>query len=124
MKIFNLITEVQNALQKHPALRDDDNRLIANIWFKKLPNIDQLSGRDILMIIAKGKLPSFESISRCRRKVQQEDKSLRGELWNKRHQIANDIRREIKGFYLKLEDKKEDTIPEPFNAWEDSKTYD
>ena len=106
MKIFNLITEVQNALQKHPALRDDDNRLIANIWFKKLPNIDQLSGRDILMIIAKGKLPSFESISRCRRKIQQEDKSLRGELWDERHQIANDIRKEIGRFQLKLEGRK------------------
>ena len=106
MKIFNLITEVQNALQKHPALRDDDNRLIANIWFKKLPNIDQLSGRDILMIIAKGKLPSFASIVRCRRKIQEEDRSLRGELWNKRHQIANDIKKEIRGFHLKLENGK------------------
>ena len=106
MKIFNLATEVQHALQKHPVLRDNDNRLIANIWFKKLPTIDELSGREVLMIIAKGKLPSFESISRCRRKVQQEDKSLRGELWNKRHQIANDIRKEIRGFHLKLKDGK------------------
>ena len=103
MKIFNLATEVQHALQKHPALRDDDNRLIANIWFKKLPTIDKLSGRDLLIWIAKGRLPSFESISRCRRKIQQEDKSLRGELWDKRHQIASDIRKEIGRFHLKLE---------------------
>jgi len=106
MKIFNLATEIQYALQNHPVLRDDDNRLIANIWFKKLPNIDELSGREMLMIIAKGKLPSFSSIVRCRRKIQEEDRSLRGELWNKRHQIANDIRKEIRGFHLKLENGK------------------
>ena len=103
MKIFNLATEIQHALQKHPVLRDNDNRLIANIWFKKLPNIDVLTGKDLLMHIAKGKLPSFESISRCRRKIQQEDRSLRGDLWDKRHQIANDIRKEIGRFHLKIE---------------------
>jgi|TARA_Y100000034_G_scaffold116055_1_gene153893 hypothetical protein len=103
MKIFNLATEIQHALQKHPVLRDNDNRLIANIWFKRLVTIDELSGKDLLMLIAKGKLPSFESISRCRRKIQQEDKSLRGRLWDERHQIANDIRKEIRGFHLKLE---------------------
>ena len=73
------------------------------IWFKRLSNIDQLTGKDLLMHIAQGKLPSFESISRCRRKIQQEDRSLRGELWDKRHQIANDIRKEIRTFHLKLE---------------------
>ena len=103
MKIFNLATEIQHALQKHPVLRDNDNRLIANIWFKKISSIDELSGKDLLMWIAKGKLPSFESISRCRRKIQQEDKSLRGELWDKRHQVASDIRKEIGSFRLKLE---------------------
>ena len=124
MKIFNLAIEVQKVLKKHPVLRDNDNRLIANIWFKRIPNIDSLNGKALLKMIAKGKLPSFASIVRCRRKIQQDNESLRGELWAERHQIANDIRREIKGFYLKLEDKKEDTIPEPFNTWEDSKTYD
>jgi len=106
MKIFNLATEIQHALQKHSVLRDDDNRLIANIWFKRLPTIDRLSGRELLMMIAKGKLPSFESISRCRRKIQQEDESLRGKLWAERHQIANDIRKEIGRFHLKLEGSK------------------
>ena len=106
MKIFNLATEVQHVLKKHPVLRDDDNRLIANIWFKKLPNINELNGKALLKMIAKGKLPSFASIVRCRRKIQQEDKTLRGELWDKRHQIAIDIRKEIGRFQLKLEDRK------------------
>jgi len=106
MKIFNLATEIQHALQKHSALRDDDNRLIANIWFKRIPTIDELSGREILMMIAKGKLPSFESISRCRRKIQQDNESLRGELWAERHQIADNIRKEIGRFHLKLEDRE------------------
>ena len=106
MKIFNLATEVQHVLKKHPVLRDDDNRLIANIWFKKLPNINELNGKALLKMIAKGKLPSFASIVRCRRKIQQEDKALRGELWDKRHQIADDIRKEIRGFHLKLEGGK------------------
>ena len=121
MKIFNLAIEVQKVLKKHPVLRDNDNRLIANIWFKRIPNIDSLNGKALLKMIAKGKLPSFASIVRCRRKIQQEDKTLRGELWDKRHKTAEDIRKSIGTFKLRLE---ENETPTSFNRWEDSKKYD
>jgi|TARA_R100001530_G_scaffold23837_1_gene19413 hypothetical protein len=121
MKIFNLAIEVQRMLKKHPVLRDNDNRLIANIWLRRIPNINELDGKALLKMISQGKLPSFASIVRCRRKVQQEDKTLRGELWEKRHKTAEDIRKSIGTFKLRLEENK---IPTSFNRWEDKPKYD
>jgi len=46
-------------------------------------------------MLAEGKLPSYESISRCRRKIQEKNPHLRGEKWNERHGRAKEIRREI-----------------------------
>ena len=46
-------------------------------------------------MLANHKLPSYESISRCRRKIQEKNPHLRGEKWNERHGRASKIRKEI-----------------------------
>ena len=85
---------VRRLLKDHPHLRDDDNRLIANIWYQTSPNISE-GALDFLNEIAEGNLPSSESIRRCRQKLQQIDKGLRGKLWNKRHGMQNEVREEL-----------------------------
>ena len=98
-KLFSVINEVEIFLIKHPALRDNDERLMANIWAKYIGNRDDMDGpeswQDMLSLLAKGRLPSYESISRCRRKIQEKKPHLRGEKWDKRHGRAKEIRREI-----------------------------
>ena len=94
-KIFSVLEEVKDFLIKHPALRDSDERLMANIWAKHLGDPSYVNGDDILKMLAKKELPSYESISRCRRKIQQSTPYLRGEKWEERHKRSKKIRKEI-----------------------------
>ena len=87
--------EVKKLLTKHPPLRDNDERLMANIWWNHIPNIENMNGKEILALIAERKLPSFLSVSRCRRKIQETKPNLRGEKWISRHKRAERIRKEI-----------------------------
>ena len=107
-KLFSVIDEVEKLLTKYPPLRDSDERLMANIWWKAIPNLGDVNGKDILSMLAKRELPSYESVSRCRRKIQEMHPSLRGNKWEDRHKRAEKIR---------------SAIPEPFNSWPDSHSY-
>ena len=70
-RIFILIDEVEAFIKNHKVLRDSDDKLMANIWAKYIGNIEFLNAKDILTMLGKGNLPSYESISRCRRKLQE-----------------------------------------------------
>ena len=100
-KIFILIDEIEIFLKKDKGLRDSDERLMANIWAKHigLNILNLLNATDILKMLAKGDLPSYESISRCRRKLQQESPELRGSKWEGRQVNAQkDIKKELKSY--------------------------
>jgi hypothetical protein len=94
-KLFSMIDEVKKLLTKYPSLRDNDDKLMANIWCNRIDNLDNETATNVLIMLAKRKLPSYESISRCRRKIQEKNPHLRGEKWNERHGRAKEIRREI-----------------------------
>ena len=96
-RIFKLIDEVETFITKYKVLRDSDDKLMANIWAKYIGNIEFLNAKDILTMLGKGNLPSYESISRCRRKLQQEFPELRGKKWKTRHEnIKKDVELEVK----------------------------
>ena len=96
-KIYSVLQDVQEFLTKHPSLRDSDEKLMANIWWSHIRfNIgENASSKALLSMLAEGKLPSYESISRCRRKLQEECPNLRGEKWYERHKRSKKIRKEI-----------------------------
>ena len=94
-KLFSVIDEVERFLTKYPVLRDDDEKLMANIWNLHIGNLEDIDGKEVLSMLASHELPSYESISRCRRKLQEECPNLRGEKWYERHKRADNIRREI-----------------------------
>ena len=98
------ISSVQNIvkamLAEYPHLRDDDQKLMANIWYKHIcddymDDAGALSAFDLLQMLSDGKFPSYESISRCRRKLQEEYPDLRGDKYEERHayqkEIINDL---------------------------------
>ena len=107
-KIFSVLKQVTFFLAKYPPLRDNDERLMANIWWKFLgeSEIDNMSARDILKRLAKGDLPSYESISRCRHKRQ---KSVKNEL----KQLTG-ARKKIKKAELKRKQKRKTPYPVNF----------
>ena len=92
----NMLDKVINLLTKHPSLRDSDERLTANIWHRHTKNVDEIDAITLLSRFAEGKLPSYESISRCRRKIQEEKPELRGKKWAKRHSKQKVIKEQIK----------------------------
>ena len=94
-KLFSVVDDVEKFLIKYPPLRDDDERLMANIWSSHIGNLEGIDGKEILHMLANHQLPSYESISRCRRKIQEIKPHLRGEKWHERHKRSQKIRKEI-----------------------------
>ena len=76
-------------LDKYPKLRDDDNRLCANIWSEELNNLE-ITAKDFLKLYASNKLTSAPSIKRARAKLQEECPEYRGEKYNLRKGILQD----------------------------------
>jgi len=85
---------IENLLESNTHLRDDDFKLVANIWWLKL-NSDlkhRFQGYELdcfkmlLELYVAGDLPNEQSIRRCRRKLQEEKPELRGKLYALRHQ--------------------------------------
>ena len=97
--MFKHLSVVEEYLNKYPKLRDNDDKLVANIWHKALCSKDlqpkTITATKFLKIYSEGKLPSASSIKRCRRKLQEEKKELRGKLWELRHQIEKDVIEEV-----------------------------
>jgi len=84
-------------LDKYPKLRDDDNRLCANIWSKELNNLE-ITAKDFLRLYASNKLTSAPSIKRARAKLQEECPKYRGDKYNLRKGILQDKWRKDLGY--------------------------
>jgi hypothetical protein len=98
--LFSVQDTITTLLVKYPHLRDNDEKLMATVWWRYIDNefatnIDDMTGMDFLKLLSDGTLPSYESISRCRRKVQENDESLRGRLWDKRHKAEKKVIKEL-----------------------------
>lgn len=91
MKDFYKI--VESVLTRHPETRDDDFKLYARVcWMLDNPNGD-LGFYEGLYHHEKYNLPSYESITRNRRKVQEDREDLRGQKRNNRKRMQEEYRR-------------------------------
>jgi hypothetical protein len=102
--MLNILPSVKHLLTQIPRLRDSDERLMATIWFKHIGEnkVKTLSAINLLQKLADGQLPSYESISRCRRKIQEEIPGLRGKKWKERHDAEESVKEEIKQMEIAL----------------------
>lgn len=86
-------------LTNKPLLRDSDDKLVANFWYKEIVNegLDpkNMTGQEILQRFADGKLTKPESIMRVRRKLQEEFPELRGKLWAERHKEKDKVVKQL-----------------------------
>jgi len=89
--------KVKYWLDKYPSLKDDDNRLSANIWSEELGGAD-ITAQDFLSLYAANKLTSAPSIKRARAKLQEEEPKYRGEKYNLRKGIFQDKWRKDLGY--------------------------
>ena len=82
--------EVKAILDKYPQTRDDDMLLYGQYLFQK-----NLVGKDetffrVLSSATKRKLPSYESVTRARRKVQEKEPSLLGKRYKQRQKAEKE----------------------------------
>jgi hypothetical protein len=88
--------KIESLLKERPHLRDDDNKLIANIWHSEVPTLEDISGLKFLKLFSEGELTSPESIRRMRQKIQEENKDYRGDNYAARHKEEKTVREGIK----------------------------
>lgn len=90
---------VEEILIKNPNTRDSDNLLVATYYFYEEGGKEALQNKsayDFLKNMSSGNLTSFESISRARRKIQEQNHLLRGKHYKERKELSEDIRGNIK----------------------------
>ena len=95
-KVTKLVDRVTRLLTVKSDLRDNDRRLTCNIWWKSVSNPELLMFEDFIELYIKGNVPESDSITRCRRKVQEEKKELRGKSWDLRHGLEDTMIKEIR----------------------------
>jgi len=78
-KVSNFI---QALLRNREALRDSDNKLLANVWLRECKDLGLDLHEDsiysFLKALGEGKFTTPESVTRCRRKLQEKHPELRG----------------------------------------------
>lgn len=103
MKTSKIKDTVTKLLTIYPVLRDDDARLVVNVWNEQLLkrgiNLNTEPANEILFIIASGSLNSSESITRCRRKLQEVNIDLRGAKWLERHESEKETIEDLRNNY-------------------------
>ena len=99
MKTFKSIQKkVMRLLIEKPTLRDDDIKLVSNIWYEQISrtrDIKKMSAFDLLLAMNERELIDYDSITRARRKIQKEDETLRGENYNKRKSFQKNMIKDI-----------------------------
>jgi hypothetical protein len=96
MKLHNKDVII-DLLTNKEHLRDNDQALIANIWWRELvaQGKDKITVFEFLKIFSEGKLSNPESIRRARAKIQEQQSELRGESYYERHKEEKRFRQEI-----------------------------
>ena len=104
MNILKYKDIVFDLLSKHPVLRDNDKLLISLVWNTQLEQKDYEGSRDFLDVMLLGYLAKPESVTRARRKIQEDNPLLRGKTHGKRQEEQSNVLNQL-------------------NQWEESNEY-
>lgn len=104
-KITPVYDRVKHLLEKYLSYRDSDYKLVSNIWWNELfGNVAvnrencKMELFDFLMKYSNADVTPADSITRARRKVQEEYPHLRGETYKQRKlKEAENVKEEIRG---------------------------
>ena len=90
--------KVKELLASDKKYRDNDNalwsRFVAN-HLGGLEIIKAMSAYELLWMMTENKLPSFESVSRIRRKVQEDCPELRGDSYQAKQEKQSEVKKEL-----------------------------
>ncbi len=95
MAKFNLqqiMGKVYPLLVAYPRTRDDDRLLIVKIWFQESKSDTKA---DFFREFINGELSFPDTITRARRKIQETHRGLRGEKWERRHEMQSVVCKQL-----------------------------
>lgn len=100
MKITTMYERVKHLLIKKSDYRDDDNLLVCRVWWDELLELkfvpEQMTAMEFLVLYRDQKLTSSDTITRARRKVQEENEHLRGKSYIERQNKQEEVKEEIR----------------------------
>lgn len=95
-KIRSVQTDVESLLLEAQKYRDSDALLVAAFYYKlKGKKLHGISAVEFLKLLVDGLLPFPDTITRCRRKLQEKRPELRGKTWKKRQELEKEFREDI-----------------------------
>ena len=87
--------KVQIMLERHPKLRDCDNKLLSFYWLQELKqmkiNPEKMTGMDLLHLYSQKKLQNAATVRRERAKIQEDNVHLRGLSYKEKQTKKQDI---------------------------------
>lgn len=87
---------VKDLLEKMEHLRDDDNKLVCNVWHRELKRMgcpsDTITAKSFMEAYIEGKIPRADIITRARRKIQEACPELRGKRWQERQDHSSQFK--------------------------------
>jgi len=106
MSIKKEADRVERILLSDARSRDSDLRLLAIIWYEQIvsregkPQNEYESTKregviEFLTLLQNDELASSKTVTRCRRKLQQHNESLRGFYYGKRQEKAKNVKQEL-----------------------------
>lgn len=90
--IIKVIDRVEYILRNYLSSRDNDKKLYLRYILEVYDIKDCTMAIDVFNIILHKKTPSFESISRARRKIQEHNPELRGKNYKERKKEQEKVR--------------------------------
>lgn len=102
MKISKSKHIVESLMKVKPHLRDDDNKLLASVWFIQCKEMGfdpmKRNANDFFYLIAEKKLANAESVRRSRAKLQELHPEYRGKIYVERHKEKEVVKNDLKTF--------------------------
>ncbi len=102
-KLSNIYDTVKTLLIAKQDYRDSDSLLVVRMWYDEL-KLSHINAKDITAIqfmemYRDEKLTSADTITRARRKVQEENISLRGKSYKERQKKQEEVIQQLKSLY-------------------------
>ena len=96
-KLTKTQDKVIQLLTWYPQLRDNDPLLVATFQKYEIGanKFEKLSAREFLTLMIDGKITTYDTITRARRKIQEEYPQLRGENYIERQKNSVEVRNKI-----------------------------
>jgi hypothetical protein len=97
MKILKNYDLVKELLQgsKGREYQDCYYKLIARVWWDEIGQSETMTAKELLLMLRNKKLSHPESIMRVRRRIEEENKQLRGSNYLDRQKEVINVRRDL-----------------------------